>query len=193
MIVLVEEDEAELANNSDGTTRPDGWSDETHSKSVDPNYEVVFPEDEVNKMTITIDPDDWQAMLDDMTATYGELGSSNRQGNGQGEPGNRPAGPGQGGVIGDFTTENPIWVAASIQFEGDTWTDVGVRFKGNSSLMNVWSSGSLELPFKLDFDEFEDENPAIENQRFYGFKQLSLSNNVNDATFGPSAGRFAPR
>ncbi len=49
--------------------------------------------------------------------------------------------------------------------------------------MNTWSSGSLELPFKLDFDEFEDENPAIDNQRFYGFKQLSLSNNTNDATF----------
>ena len=40
-----------------------------------------------------------------------------------------------------------------------------------------------ELPFKLDFDEYEDENPAIDNQRFYGFKQLSLSNNTNDATF----------
>ena len=49
--------------------------------------------------------------------------------------------------------------------------------------MNAWSNGSLELPFKLDFDEFEDENPAIDNQRFYGFKQLSLSNNFNDATF----------
>jgi hypothetical protein len=53
------------------TTHPTGWSEETHSKTADPNYEVVFPEDEVNTMTITIDPDDWQAMLDDMTATYG--------------------------------------------------------------------------------------------------------------------------
>jgi spore coat protein CotH len=60
---------------------------------------------------------------------------------------------------------------------------VGVRFKGNSSLKDTWSSGSLELPFKLDFDEFEDENPAIQDQRFYGFKQLSLSNNYKDATF----------
>ena len=49
--------------------------------------------------------------------------------------------------------------------------------------MSAWSSGSLEMPFKLDFDEFEDENPAIDNQRFYGFKQLSLSNNMNDGTF----------
>lgn len=197
--VLVD-DQTETAV-TDETTRPAGWREETHSKTADPNYDVVFPDDEVNTMTITIDPDDWQAMLDDMTATYGELGS----GGGQFGPGNdavAPAGgppaggppaggPPAGGPpnmaqdapTGDFTTENPIWVAADITFEGDIWTDVGVRFKGNSSLMNTWSSGSLELPFKLDFDEFEDENPAIDDQRFYGFKQLSLSNNTNDTTF----------
>jgi spore coat protein H len=167
--------------------RPEGWSEETHSKSADPNYDVVFPTDEVNTMTISIDPDDWQAMLDDMTAAYGEPGSGGAEG------GNRPAGPGGGPGAGgpgggmpgggDFTTDNPIWVAADIEFEGDIWTDVGVRFKGNSSLKNAWSRGSLELPFKLDFDQFEDENPATDDQRFYGFKQLSLSNNFNDATF----------
>lgn len=98
----------------------------------------------------------------------------------------RPSGgrPGQGAPVGvNLTSKNPMWVAATIQFEGDVWTDVGARFKGNSSLVSTWSSGSVELPFKLDFDEFEDENPAIKNQRFYGFKQLSLSNNTNDATF----------
>jgi spore coat protein CotH len=36
------------------------------------------------------------------------------------------------------------------------------------------------LSFKLDFDEFEDEYPEINNQRFYGFKQLNLKNNYND-------------
>ncbi len=202
IIELVEEDETITTDESDEIARPDGWSDETHSKSADPNYEVVFPEDEVNTMTITISPDDWQAMLDDMTATYGELGSSRQAGipgGGQRDPGAPAGGPaggpgggpggmgvpgGQGAAFGgDFTTENPIWVAATIEFEGNTWTDVGVRFKGNSSLMNAWSSGSLQLPFKLDFDEFEDENPAIDDQRFYGFKQLSLSNNSNDNTF----------
>ena len=182
-------------NTDDEVARPEGWSDETHSKSADPNYAVVFPEDEVNSMTITIAPDDWQAMLDDMTATYGEPGSGGGVPGapGQADPGARPVRPGggqagdpPGGFVqgaGDFTTENPMWVTGDIEFEGDVWTDVGVRFKGNSSLMNAWSSGSLELPFKLDFDEFEDENPAIDDQRFYGFKQLSLSNNYNDATF----------
>ena len=208
-VVAPAEDKASAASDGEATadagseqgddevTRPDGWRDETHSNSADPNYAVVFPENEVNTMTITIAPDDWQAMLDDMTATYGEPGSGGgggAGGPGQGDPGARPARPGGGeagerpggfgqGGAGDFTTENPIWVAGDIEFEGDVWTDVGVRFKGNSSLMNAWSSGSLELPLKLDFDEFEDENPAIDNQRFYGFKQLSLSNNYNDATF----------
>ena len=201
---------ADDGDDADEIVRPDGWGEETHSNDADPNYAVVFPDDEVNTITFTLAPEEWQAMLDDMTATYGEPGSRSGQGvgdpgaagpadggqrpaappaGGQAGPGGdgagaRPAGQGRGGgVPGDFTTENPIWVPADIEFEGDLWTDVGVRFKGNSSLMNAWSSGSLQLPFKLDFDEFEDDYPAIDNQRFYGFKQLSLSNNYNDATF----------
>ena len=77
-------------------------------------------------------------------------------------------------------TENPIWVASTVEFEGDVWTSVGIRFKGNSSLRSSWTSGSLKMPLKLDFDEFEDEYPEIDDQRFYGFKQLSLSSNYQD-------------
>ncbi len=32
----------------------------------------------------------------------------------------------------------------------------------------------------MDFDEFEDDYPQIDNQRFYGFKKLHLKNNYND-------------
>lgn len=90
--------------------------------------------------------------------------------------------PGGGFGGGRLVAEKPIWVAATITFEGKTWTDVGVRYKGNSSLQQTWHRGSLKLPLKLDFDQFEDENPAIKNQRFHGFKQLSFSNNTGDAT-----------
>jgi len=96
-------------------------------------------------------------------------------------PGGQPEGRGFGG--GDMTPENPIWVSATIEFEGQTWTHVGVRYKGNSSLMSGWRSGSLKLPMKLDFDEFEDSCPEITNQRFYGFKQLSLANGFGDPSF----------
>ncbi len=190
-------------------TRPEGWSEETHGNSASPDYDAVFPDDEVNRIDITISPDDWQAMMDDMTDTYGEFGSSPSRGEAAGLPqgpppqgeGIRPqgqAGPmGQGGPMGDpmggpmgdqvggpigegGTDSNAIWVPASIEFEGHTWSYVGIRFKGNSSLKHSWGSGTLKLPFKLDFDEFEDEHAEIEDQRFYGFKQLALSSNFND-------------
>lgn len=77
-----------------------------------------------------------------------------------------------------------MWVPATIEFDGLTWTNVGVRFKGNSSLSSAWSGGTDKLPLKFDFDEFEGDYPEIDNQRFYGFKQLSLSNNFGDDTQG---------
>lgn len=196
-------------------SRPAGWSEETHSDNADPNYEVVFPEDKVNQITITISAENWEAMQADMVALLGEQGSGEgrvgvapdggqpqrggRPQAGEGiEPpaegempaggdlqppadGERPVIPGAGGVGGgDMTSENPMWVEATIEFEGNLWTNVGVRYKGNSSLTSGWRSGSEKLPFKLDFDEFEDEYPEINNQRFYGFKQLSLANAYQD-------------
>lgn len=82
----------------------------------------------------------------------------------------------------DMTPVNPSWFPATIAFNGQTWTNVGVRYKGNSSLTSGWRSGTEKLPFKLDFDEFEGDYPEIENQRFYGFKQLALGNNFSDST-----------
>jgi spore coat protein CotH len=96
-------------------------------------------------------------------------------------PDDRP-GRGQPGA-GDMIPENPEWVEATIEFQGNTWTHVGVRYKGNSSLTSGWRSGEQKLPLKLDFDEFEDEYPEIDNQRFYGFKQLSLATGFSDSSF----------
>ena len=99
-------------------------------------------------------------MLDDMTNLYGTFGS-------------RSGGSG-------FADENPIFVPAEVFYNGKQWYRTGVRFKGNSSLQSSWQSGILKLSFKLDFDEFEDDYPQIKNQRFYGFKKLSLKNNYDD-------------
>lgn len=76
----------------------------------------------------------------------------------------------------------PIWMPATIEFDNRTWTHVGVRFKGQSSLAKIWQEGKKNFPFKLDFDQFEDDYPAIKNQRFFGFGELSLGNNINDPT-----------
>jgi spore coat protein H len=223
-------------------TRPEGWAEESHSNDADLNYEVVFPEDKVNQITITVSPENYAAMQADMTELFGDAGEGNgrpggggfggglpddnggqlpegfeppaegelRPGGGQfggGQPGDNggqppegfepPAagelppgggqfgggGPGGGFGGGNFSTENPMWVTATIEFNDQTWTNVGVRYKGNSSLRSTWSSDSEKLPFKLDFDEFEDDYPEITNQRFYGFQQLSLANGFGDATY----------
>lgn len=78
------------------------------------------------------------------------------------------------------SSDNPIWVESSITFDDTTWDHVGIRVKGNSSLKSAVSSGNNKLSFKLDFDEFEELYPEINNQRFYGYKQLNLNNNYAD-------------
>jgi spore coat protein H len=90
--------------------------------------------------------------------------------------------PNGGGMLGNDDT-NPLEVPCTLVFEDQTWWYVGIRFKGFSSLSSTWSSGSYKLPFRLDFDEFEDEHPEIEDQRFFGFKELSLASNWSDRTY----------
>ncbi|MFZ1397461.1 MAG: CotH kinase family protein [Candidatus Promineifilaceae bacterium] len=207
----VTQTEPDAGTGTDEVARPDGWTEASHSNEADPNYDVVFPQDEVNQLTITIEPDDWAAMQANMLALAGEPGSRsaapggfNPGGFNPGDGGTPPEGveppagaqPPQGGPPaegagfggaaggpGDLIAENPMWVAATIEFEGQTWTQVGVRYKGNSSLLSSWNEGTLKLPFKLDFDQFEDAYPEIGNQRFFGFKQLSLANGFGDETF----------
>ncbi len=97
-------------------------------------------------------------------------------------PGDEPGGPGGPGGPGITSTENPIYVPCEITFEGQTWNHVGLRFKGLSSLRMSWSAGVYKLPFRLDFDEFEDDYPEIDDQRFHGFKKLSLGSNWGDSS-----------
>jgi spore coat protein H len=213
-----------VLSTSGQTTRPEGWTEETHSNNVAPNYDIVFPQNKVNQIKITIAPSDWEAMQTNMTELLGPRGTGQRGGF-PGAPGSPPDGgemvpdnltpdggaapefpglppdqieintgnvtldnggaPRAPGIPGraDMTRENPMWTAATVSFNGSTWTNVGIRYKGNSSLRGGWEDGSLKLPLKLDFDEFEDDHPEIENQRFYGFRQLSLSNSFSDSTY----------
>jgi spore coat protein H len=247
-----------------------GWSAASHGNVAAPDYDVVFPQDKVNEIKITISTENWEAMQANMAELFGTQGTGQqggmagggqrpggnivpgdgnvRQGSGftaaqgdipqrgnmPGMPGNdrlpadnndeqppafgqpgggmpempggrfpadndegqqfippqpggmaggQPPGVGGPGFGGDMTAENPMWVESTIEFNGNTWTHVGVRYKGNSSLMSGWRSSTGKLPLKLDFDEFETEYPEIENQRFYGFKQLTLSNAYSDSTY----------
>lgn len=152
--------------------RPEGWTEATHGRDAAPNHDLVFPNARVNQITLTATPEDWQAMLDHMTEHWGPRGTVSPR---------RLPQPGAS-LGGLFPEEEPLYVPVTVGFEGMTWTRVGLRFKGNSSLRNAWSSNTDRFPLRLDFDEFEDEFPEIGNQRFHGFKWLSLSSNYGDST-----------
>ena len=149
---------------SDADFEVTDWTEATHSNDADANIAEVFDDTQVKRLDMVVTEERWQAMLDDMTANYGEFGVRS-QGQGQGllEP-----------------AEDPIFVPADVYYNGLQWYRVGIRFKGNSTLQGSWQSGVLKLSFKMDFDEYEDDYPQIDNQRFYGFKKFSLKNNYDD-------------
>lgn len=64
------------------------------------------------------------------------------------------------------------YAKGDLEFNGKTWKDVGVRFKGNSSY--AMSAGSLKRPFKIDFNRF------VDGQEFHGLKMINLANNAFD-------------
>jgi spore coat protein H len=222
--------QADESSAADAATveRPEGWNEETHGADVEANYAVVFPQDKVNTLNITISAENWQTMLDDMTAQFGEMGNSeNARGVGQPGAGMQPpadgstpqasaegmqppadgaalqGGPGggmqppadsenpqgrPGGMGGNaggpvsMVTETPVSVTSTVQFNNETWSNVGIRFRGNSTLVSSWSSGTYKISLKLDFNKFEDDYPEIAGQTFYGFQELSLISNANDSS-----------
>jgi len=126
----------------------------SHNKGYAADYDIVFDNSKVNKIEIVFTAAEWSAMKKDLADKT----------SGGGNPG------------GTFSSENPDYFPADIYFNGLVWKHVGVRYKGNSSLR----ARSGKLPLRFDFDEFEDTYAGISNQRFYGFKELSMSSNFDD-------------
>lgn len=185
------------------TPRPEGWTAASHGNDVSANYELVLPEGRVNELTLVFRREDWQATLANMTEIYGPQGQPAPMlgimadflcAPGPGvsdEEGRRRQGVWYAiaAALGldvqpflDALAPNPDWQPVEIRFGDQVWPEVGFRFKGNSSLIFGWSEGRFALPFKLDFDEFEDQHPELRNQRFFGFKQLSFANHFQDAS-----------
>lgn len=145
------------------------WTEATHSYSATPNYDIVFNQNEVMRLDFVIEPEYWQAMQDDIESIYG------------GSTGGGPGGGGPGG--GSFSNQTPIYIPTQMYFNGKQWYDVGLRYKGNSSLQSAYSQGNGKLPFRIEMNHFENENPNINGQTFYGFQQLSLSSNFKDDSY----------
>ena len=158
------------ATTVDGVERPDDWTAETHEKG-DPLYDLLFDDTKVQRIDIELSAADYQATQDDLVGLYGEPGTSTR-----------PT-PGGGGDPGGMDSgENPIWVPVTVHHDGHTWWEVGMRYKGNSSLRSAWSSRIAKLSFRLNFDKYELENPELDDQRFYGFKKMTFSSGFSAPT-----------
>mgnify|MGYP001163335976 CR=1 FL=1 len=171
---------------TDATAANPDWTETSHSNDAEPDYAIVFPQEKVNTIEITLGKAIWEKIKTDMVAkgkgTFGDGGNAGGGGNPAGGPGGNPGGGGPGGNAGgvpDFGDE-PEYFESTIKFNGKTWNNVGFRLKGNSTLSSTWKSGVYKLPFRLKFDEFEDQYPEIKNQRLYGFKDLSFSAAVKD-------------
>ena len=86
----------------------------------------------------------------------------------------------RGGAAPRLVARDPIYVPVTVSHEGRTWPGVGMRYKGNSSLMTAITRSNGKVPFRLDFDRYEDEVPGTADQRFYGFGKLTFSSNFSD-------------
>lgn len=154
---IVAEPDSTLAAN---VYNPD-WTEASHGK-VTPNYAVAFPQDAVNTLEITMTASQWAGIREDMKSLYGyDFG-------------------GRSGGGGSFPDDDPNYVALSLKYNGKLWKKTGFRLKGNSTLASAWGSGNYKLPFRLKMNEWEDTYPAIKNQRFFGFKEMSFSPGRSD-------------
>ncbi|MGL4630740.1 MAG: CotH kinase family protein [Leadbetterella sp.] len=150
--------------------------DPAKSNDTKPDYAMVFPQDRVNTIEITLGKSNWDAIVSNMrTIVRSEFGSTASPKGGGQAPSN--TGGAEGGTN---SLVDPMYVDAIIKFNGKTWSHVGFRLKGNSSLAKSWSAGTYKLPFRLKMDEFEEKYPETMNQRIYGFKDLTFSPAYSD-------------
>jgi spore coat protein H len=149
----------------------------SHKNKSIPNYEVVFPQNKVNRIDITISSSDWKLMQDNLIIIFGGKLFEKKDSNlsiKSDEKNNY-----LNSEIEEDEKGEPIYVPCDIRFENKIWKNVGIRYKGERSLSGALRK-TYKLPFRLDFDEFEDTFHETKNQRFYGFKKLSLSNSFSD-------------
>lgn len=138
------------------------WTFASHGNSQQ-QYDVVFPQQSVNAIEITMTAAQWTAMKANVKTIIGS-----------------DFGVGGGGPPPGSSTTDPDYIDVTLKFNGKTWKNVGFRLKGNSTLRTAWQTGNYKLPFRLNFDEFEDKYPAITNQHFHGFEEMSFSPGAKD-------------
>jgi spore coat protein H len=161
-------------DNSVKNSNPD-WTTASHDKSATPDYDLVFPQNNVNTLEFTFRKATWDSLLADAQKKYYDIPFG---GGFQSIPSNVLQ---QLQSVGGLNVGlgAPDYFDVHLKFNGKSWNNVGFRLKGTGSLFTSWLRGIYKLPFRLDMNRFADKNPDVANQSFYGF---------NDLTFAPGFG-----
>ncbi len=75
------------------------------------------------------------------------------------------------------TCENEEYVSCSIIIDSESYSNVGLRAKGNTSLTQVAAYGNNRYSFKVEFDQYET------GKTYHGLDKLSLNNIIQDNTY----------
>ncbi len=74
------------------------------------------------------------------------------------------------------TCESEEYSPCAVVIDGESYRNIGIRAKGNTSLSSVRSMGSRRYSFKLEFDHYEN------GKTYHGLDKLSLNNLIQDNT-----------
>jgi spore coat protein H len=101
----------------------------THGRGAEPDYARVFPQDRVSRIDLQVTAADWQQLMDDMTGMAGAFGA--------GAPAAAAGQQAEGGGGDDveLLPQTPVYIPATVTFDGITFPMVGLRLKGNSTLL----------------------------------------------------------
>lgn len=75
------------------------------------------------------------------------------------------------------TCENEEYSMCSVIIDGENYSNIGIRAKGNTSLSNVSQMDSDRYSFKLEFDQYDN------TKSYYGLDKISLNNIIQDNTY----------
>ncbi len=75
------------------------------------------------------------------------------------------------------TCENEEYSMCSVVIDGENYSNIGIRAKGNTSLSNVSQMDSDRYSFKLEFDQYDS------TKSYYGLDKISLNNIIQDNTY----------
>ncbi len=75
------------------------------------------------------------------------------------------------------TCTNEEYTICTVVIDNESYKNVGIRAKGNTSLTQVASYGNDRYSFKIEFDHYDS------TKSYYGLDKLSLNNIIQDNTY----------